>query len=65
MVNAPTFLAYKCMNLPPLKMDSMDCLKVIQELKAMGAHIKYVSSTELDLVNFVKSGKVITRLSET
>jgi hypothetical protein len=65
VANAPTFVAYNLMNLPPLRMDSMDCLKVIQELEAMRAQIKYVSSSQLDLVNFVKSGMTTPRVSET
>jgi hypothetical protein len=57
--------AYNIINLPPLKIDSMKCLKVIQELEDMKAQIKYVSSSQLELVNVVKSGKVIKRVSET
>ena len=40
---APTCEAYHLMNLPTLKMDSKDCLKVIQELQ---------------LVSVVKSGGI-------
>ena len=65
MVNVPTFLAYNLINLPPLKKENVDCLRVIQELEDMKAQIKYVSSSQLELVNFVKSGKAIKRVSET
>ena len=65
VVNAPTFVAYNLINLPPLKMDSVDCIKAIQEIEAIRAKIKYVSSSQLELINFVKSGKVIKIVSET
>jgi len=48
-----TFVAYNFMYLPPLKMDSMDCLRVIRGLEAVRGQIKYISSSQLELVNYV------------
>ena len=63
--NAPVFVARNLLELPPLQMDSMDSLKVIQEIEAMQAQIKYVTSSQFELVKLVKSGAVWTHITVT
>ena len=58
VTNVPIFVARNLSELPPLKMDSPDSFKVIQEIESTKSQILYVTNSQLELVNLVKSGAI-------
>ena len=56
LAHTPIFVARNLSELPPLKMDCMDSLRVLHELESMKAQIKYVTTSQLELVQLIKPG---------